>query len=104
MSTLSFRAASRAGLLVAAVLALSACTDRAGSEPSREQVNAAVDKTEAAAIAGAKRAAELAEIARDKTVAFAKSPQVKQDAANARQALDRALDKNRRPDEPAPRP
>ncbi|MEO5736693.1 MAG: hypothetical protein ABIQ82_04450 [Variovorax sp.] len=89
-------------MLVAAAVALPACTDRAGNEPSREQVNAAVDKTEAAAIAAAKKAAELAETARDKTVAFAKSPQVKQDAQNAKQALEHALDKNRRDNEPPP--
>ena len=97
------------GMLVAAVLSLVACTDHAGKEPTREQVNAAVDKTEAAAIAAARKAAELAEKARDKTVAFAKSPQVKQDAENAKQAVERALDKSRRDNpppanEPAPKP
>ncbi|MDM0039351.1 hypothetical protein QTH89_23135 [Variovorax sp. J22G21] len=98
----SIRSKLTLGMLVAAALALAACTDHAGKEPSREQVNAAVDKTEAAAIAAAKKAAELAETARDKTVAFAKSPQVKQDAENAKQALERALDKNKRENQPPP--
>jgi len=98
----SLRSKLTLGMLVAAALVLPACTDRAGNEASRDEVNAAVDKTEAAAIAAAKKAAELAETARDKTVAFMKSPQVKQDAENAKQALDRALDKNRRDKEPAP--
>ena len=87
--------------LMLVVAAVCGCTDRNSAAASRPQVDAAVDKTEAATLAAARKAAELAETARDKTVAFAKSPQVRQDAANAKQALGRAVD-NARPESAPP--
>ncbi|MDM0013560.1 BON domain-containing protein [Variovorax sp. J22P168] len=71
------------------VLAFTACTDRGGSQADadRRQIDAAVDKTGAAAAAAAEKAAELAETARDKTRAFIASPETKQDAAAIKDAI-----------------
>ncbi|MDM0073207.1 BON domain-containing protein [Variovorax sp. J2P1-59] len=69
------------------VLALAACTDRAGSESAGRQLDSAADKTEQAAVAAARKAAELADVARDKTRAYVTSPEVKEDAAAVKNAL-----------------
>ncbi|MDM0103560.1 BON domain-containing protein [Variovorax sp. J22R24] len=68
-------------------LALIACTDRAGNESANRQLDSAADKTEQAAVAAARKAAELAEVARDKTRAYVTSPEVKEDAAAVKNAL-----------------
>jgi len=71
----------------ALALALAACTDRAGNESASGQLDSAADKTEQATIAAARKAAELAEVARDKTKDFVTSPEVKEDAAAVKNAL-----------------
>lgn len=91
----------RLAWIVAAMFAIAGCDTRKSEAPTRDQIDAAVQKTGDATVAAARKAADLAETARDKTVAFAKSPQVRQDAANAKQALDHAIDEAR---EPAPPP
>jgi hypothetical protein len=76
-------------ILIAAVgaLSLSACDQRAAPPAPRADVDAAIDKTRDATVAAANKAAELAEKARDQTVAFAKSPQVREDASKVADAL-----------------
>ncbi len=77
-----------AALAIAGVLTtLAACTDRAADESARRQVDGAVDQAGKAAAAAGHKAAELAETARDKTVEFAKSPEVKRQVGEAREAL-----------------
>ncbi|WP_218509671.1 BON domain-containing protein [Variovorax sp. dw_308] len=82
-----------AALLLASALSLTACdhrpvTDnRPVSGPDRAQVDAAIDKTRDATVAVANKAADLAEKARDQTVAFAKSPQVREDASKVVDAM-----------------
>ncbi len=76
--------------VAAAVLALAACTDRNADQSAGQKLDSAVAKTEDAVKDGARKAAELAETARDKTVAFAKSAEVRQDAAAAEQAVKNA--------------
>ena len=57
---------SRSALMLATcALALAACTDRAGNESASSQLDSAADKTEQATVAAARKAAELAEVARD---------------------------------------
>jgi hypothetical protein len=68
-------------------LALASCTDRASQGSASGQLDAAVGKTEQATVAAARKAAELAEVARDKTKAYITSPEVKQDAAAFKDAL-----------------
>lgn len=74
----------------AGMLALVACTDRASNDDARREADAAVEKTAKAAAAAADKAAEMAELARDKTRAFVTSPQVKQDAAAVKDAIQGA--------------
>ncbi|MDL9997942.1 BON domain-containing protein [Variovorax sp. J22P240] len=74
-------------LLATCALALVACTDRAGNESASGQLGSAADKTEQATVAAARKAAELAEVARDKTKAYVTSPEVKEDAAAVKNAL-----------------
>ncbi|MEJ8845274.1 BON domain-containing protein [Variovorax rhizosphaerae] len=76
-------------ILIAALgaLSLSACDQRVAQEPARADVDAVIDKTRDATVAAASKAAELAEKARDRTVAFANSPQVREDAGKVVDAL-----------------
>jgi hyperosmotically inducible protein len=77
-------------LLAGAVLAsLSACNDREAAD-SRANVDAAVEKSKDATVSAARKAADLADKARDNTVNYFKSPDVKQDVDAARQALKNA--------------
>lgn len=76
-----------AALAASCVLGTAACTDHAADETTKRQVDAAVDQTGKAAAAAANKAAELAETARDKTRAFVTSPEVKQDAIAAKEAI-----------------
>ncbi len=85
-----------------AVLVLPACTDRAGNEVTRSDVDAAAAKTRDAALAAGRKAADLAEKARDQTVEFANSPKVRQEAAEAKEAIKDAVTPNRTPEPPAP--
>lgn len=85
-----------------AVLALPACTDRAGNEVTRTDVDAAAAKTRDAAVAAGRKAADLAEKARDQTVEFAKSPKVRQEAAEAKEAIRDAVTPNRTQEPPPP--
>ena len=73
-----------AGCLVGLV----ACTDRAGD--STRQPADAVGQAEKAAAAAGNKAAEMAELARDKTRAFITSPEVRQDAAAVGSAIKNA--------------
>ena len=74
-------------MLATCALALAACTDRAGNESASRQLDSAADKTEQATVAAARKAAELAEVARDKTKAYITSPEVKEGAAAVKNAL-----------------
>jgi hypothetical protein len=73
----------------AIVVALAACSEHDKAE-SRKNVDAAVAKTEDATAAAARKTAELAEKARDNTVDYFKSPEVKKDVDAAKQALKNA--------------
>jgi hyperosmotically inducible protein len=73
----------------AIVAALSACSESEKAE-TRKSVDTAVEKTEDATVAAARKAAELAEKARDNTVNYFKSPDVKEDIDAAKQALKNA--------------
>ena len=73
----------------AIVAALAACSESEKAE-SRKNVDTAVEKTEDATVAAARKAADLAEKARDNTVSYFKSPDVKEDIDAARQALKNA--------------
>jgi osmotically-inducible protein OsmY len=80
-------------LALAGALSLSACDNRTSSSSSssdRAQMDAAIDKTRDATVAAAHKAAELAEKARDQTVAFAKSPEVRRDAEKVSDAFKNA--------------
>jgi hyperosmotically inducible protein len=81
---------NRTLFIAAAVIALAACTDRTSNETTGQKIDSAIDKTEKATAAAADKAADLAETARDKTVAFAKSPEVKREAEDAKNALKNA--------------
>jgi len=70
-------------------LALAGCSESEKAE-TRKNVDTAVDKTEDATVAAARKAAELAEKARDNTVNYFKSPDVKEDIDAAKQALKNA--------------
>lgn len=74
------------------VLTLAACTDRSANDPAsgsaNQQLDSAVAETRKAAAAGAEKAAELADTARDKTKAYFESPEVKQDAKAVKNALE----------------
>ena len=73
-------------VLVACSALLGACFDRS-QESTRQDVDRAVDKTQETTMAAARKAAELAETARDKTRDYLTSPEVKQDAAAAKNAI-----------------
>ncbi|VTU33607.1 BON domain-containing protein [Variovorax sp. PBL-E5] len=77
-------------VIACAALALGACDDRAGKDTASRSADPDVQKAENAVAAGASKAAELAETARDKTEAFIKSPGVQRDAVAAGQALKNA--------------
>lgn len=77
-------------MMAAALLALGACGDRASNETAGQKLDTALARTEKAVAVGADKAADLAEVARDKTVAFAKSPELRQDVAAAEHALKNA--------------
>jgi osmotically-inducible protein OsmY len=77
-------------LIACAALALGACDDRTGKSSASRSNDPDVQKAENAVAAGANKAAELAETARDKTEAFIKSPEVRRDAAAAGEALKNA--------------
>ena len=102
LSTRLARLVSATILAGAAVLALPACTDRAGNEVTRSEVDAAAAKTRDAAVAAGRKAADLAEKARDQTVEFAKSPKVRQEAAEAKEAIRDAVTPNRTQEPPPP--
>ncbi|KWT82722.1 MULTISPECIES: BON domain-containing protein [unclassified Variovorax] len=76
-------------LACAAMAALAGCSDRDAAQ-SRENVDAAVEKTQDATLSAARKAADLAEKARDNTVNYFKSPDVKEDVDAAKQALKNA--------------
>lgn len=76
-----------AGAIV--VAALAGCGDREAAK-GRENVDAAVEKTQDATLSAARKAADLAEKARDNTVNYFKSPDVKEDVDAAKQALKNA--------------
>ncbi|WP_083745254.1 BON domain-containing protein [Variovorax sp. KK3] len=81
-----------ATVLLAGVLTLSlaGCGPEANKEQARQNIDNAVDKTEKATAAAANKAADLAEKARDNTVSFFKSAEVKQDVEAAKQAVKNA--------------
>ncbi|MDM0035319.1 BON domain-containing protein [Variovorax sp. J22P271] len=70
------------------LVGLIACTDRGGDATRRPPD--AVGQAEKAAAAAGNKAAEMAELARDKTRAFITSPEVRQDAAAVGSALKNA--------------
>jgi hyperosmotically inducible protein len=76
--------------MAGAILSLAACTDRADDKTAERKVDSAVQKTEDATIAAARKAAELAEKARDNTKAYFESPEVKRDAAALKESLKNA--------------
>ncbi|MBU1358646.1 MAG: BON domain-containing protein [Gammaproteobacteria bacterium] len=75
---------------VAAAMLLTACDNANDNRTPGQKLDSAVEKTEDAAGAAARKAAELAETARDKTKAYLDSPQAKQDAAAAKDAVKNA--------------
>lgn len=78
-------------LMVGAVLSLAACSDRADKEATNgRKLDSAVEKTQDATAAAARKAAELAEKARDNTKAYFQSPEVREDAAAVKQTLRNA--------------
>ena len=90
------RSASGIGCVLAiasGALALTACDDKGKKISAGQELDHAIAQTEQAAVAAGRKAAELAETARDKTVAFAKSPEVRRDVAAAKDAVKRAGDK-----------
>ncbi|MDN8614176.1 BON domain-containing protein [Variovorax ginsengisoli] len=70
------------------ILGLIACTERAGDSTGKRAD--AVGQAEKAAAAAGNKAAEMAELARDKTRAFITSPEVRQDAAAVGSAIKNA--------------
>lgn len=88
--TVNFTPRLRSTLLASScllALAMTACTDKATGDANRRDADAALDKTEKAAVAAGNKAAEMAELARDKTRAFVTSPEVRQDAAAVKDAF-----------------
>jgi len=78
-------------VVAAAILSLAACSDRGSRETSGQQsIDSAVEKTQDATVAAARKAAELAEKARDNTKAYFESPEVKRDAAALKDSLKSA--------------
>ncbi|GAA4337752.1 hypothetical protein GCM10023165_16000 [Variovorax defluvii] len=73
-------------------LTVAGCGERpeAGKEQARQNIDNAVEQTKDATAAAARKAADLAEKARDNTVSFFKSPEVKQDVEAAKQAVKNA--------------
>lgn len=82
-------------LLVASLTA--ACSDRASQQSGGQKLDAAVEKTGEASVAAARKAAELAEKARDNTRAYFESPEVRQHAADAKATVRNAVDGRRPP-------
>jgi hyperosmotically inducible protein len=83
----------RLALCVAgAILSLAACSDPASEQSAERRADSALEKTEDAIAAAARKAAELAEKARDNTRAYFESPEVKEDVAAAKNALKNAGD------------
>ncbi|RYF32626.1 MAG: hypothetical protein EOO26_10880 [Comamonadaceae bacterium] len=76
-------------LLAALLFSLSACTDRTTTSAD---VDAAAEKTKDAALVAGRKAAELAEKARDNTKAYLSSPEVKRDVESAKDAVKGAVD------------
>jgi osmotically-inducible protein OsmY len=74
----------------AAILSLTACSDEAGNQSAERKVDSAVEKTKDATAAAARKAAELAEKARDNTKAYFESPDAKRDVEAAKDALKNA--------------
>ncbi|RST54326.1 BON domain-containing protein [Variovorax sp. MHTC-1] len=79
-------------VVAGAILSLTACSDEAGNQSAERQVDSAVEKTKDATAAAARKAAELAEKARDNTKAYFESPDVKRDVEAAKDALKNAGD------------
>lgn len=79
-------------LMAAATLSLAACSDRANNETSGQKLDSAIEQTQDATVAAARKAAELAEKARDNTKAYINSPEVRQHAADAKEAMKSAID------------
>ncbi|RZI96123.1 MAG: hypothetical protein EOP78_05025 [Variovorax sp.] len=76
-------------LLAALLLTLGACTDRTATSAD---VDAAAEKTKDAALAAGRKAADLAEKARDNTKAYLNSPEVRKDVESAKDAVKGAVD------------
>jgi osmotically-inducible protein OsmY len=76
------------GVMASCLVGLIACTERAG-DSTRHQADP-VGQAEKAAAAAGNKAAEMAELARDKTRAFITSPEVRQDAAAVGSAIKNA--------------
>lgn len=76
------------GVMASCLVVLVACTDRAG-DSTRQQADP-VGQAEKAATAAGHKAAEMAELARDKTRAYLASPEVRQDAAAVGSAIKNA--------------
>ena len=84
------QAASRM-LMAGVLLSLAACGDRTDKDASAERkVDSAVQKTQDATVAAARKAAELAEKARDNTKAYFESPKAREDAAAVKETLRNA--------------
>ncbi|MBT2321976.1 BON domain-containing protein [Variovorax paradoxus] len=75
-----------------ALLSLAGCSDEKSDQSAGKQIDSAVEKTRDATVAGAHKAAELAEKARDNTRAYFESPEVKRDAAAVKESLKNASD------------
>lgn len=98
----SWARAKASVVLLCAVVALPACSDRTGNEPTRADVDAAAAKTRDAAISAGRKAAELADKARDQTVEFANSPKVRHEAAEAKETVRELLTPKPAPSDPPP--
>ncbi len=68
-------------------LLLAACDKSAENKTAGQKLDAAIGRTEDAASASARKAAELGKAAREKTDAYLQSPEVKKDAAAVKDAL-----------------
>lgn len=76
-------------LLATLLLTLAACTDRTTTSAD---VDAAAAKAKDAALVAGRKAADLAEKARDNTKAYLNSPEVKRDVESAKDAVKGAVD------------
>jgi osmotically-inducible protein OsmY len=75
-------------VMASCLVGLIACTERAG-DSTRQQADP-IGQAEKAAAAAGNKAAEMAELARDKTRAFVTSPEVRQDAKAVGSAIKNA--------------